>query len=160
MAILEYETQNYYRVDFERSFIQNSMVFASIVIYASETDRQIEKSRAAEFQAFDENSKNKLLSLSGSEQNADICEKFAKAVDSVIRMRYLKNGSGTSAFMCDAETISLLSDCGFKQEWINQPIHITATKIVNCGLHTGEAFTAEYIYDKLKSKMSSNVVNI
>lgn len=164
MAILENETQNYYRIEVKHSFVQNNMVYANIIVYATENDRNREKERLPEFEAFDQNSRNMLAALNRNEQNAEICEEFAKVVTLISRMRYVKGESKGETedlkFTLNSSISSLITDCGFKNEWISSPIRIIAAKIINCGEYNGEELTEKYIYDKLKSKMSSNVVNI
>lgn len=160
MAILENETQNYYRIDVEHSFVQNNMVYANIIVYATENDRKLEKVRMPEFEAFDQNSMKMFTSLSKNEQNTEICEEFAKALNLISRMRYAKGETKEVESTLNSSFSSLITDCGFKKEWIDTPIRIIATKIINCGKYNEEKLTEEYIYDKLKSKMSSNIVNI
>ena len=160
MAILENETQNYYRADLDRSFIQHNMVFATLIAYGSEADRQKEKNRETEFQMFDVNCESLLVNLNSSERNEGICRKFAHAKKQIDNMKYVKINSTVSDATIDVEVLEMLTKCGYKIEWIQQPIHILSDKLVNCGMHSNEEFTLRYIYDKLKTKMSLNIKNV
>lgn len=160
MAILENGTSNYFKVNLDDSFVQKNMVFASITIYLSEKDRQIEKLRSQKFDAFDANCSTLLQQLSSDERYSDLYMSFARSVKDIKDNRY-SNGKINflhAAFNDDVE--QLLDQCGYRTEWVSQPIHIVSKLLVNCGKSDAEPLTSEYIYNKLKAKMSSDILDI
>lgn len=160
MAILENGTQHYFKVDLEHSFNQNNMVFASIIVYASEADRQNEKRRHNEFTAFDANCKRTLQELSADERYEELYFNFSEAVRSIEDRRYTNVVATLSDTTFPQDVARLLMECGYQSEWLSQPICIISKRLINCGLGGAKPLTAEYIYSKLKAKMSPDILDI
>lgn len=160
MAILEKGTNNYFKVNPEQSFVQNNMLFVNFTVYGSEIDRINEKQRLEEFNAFDANCKRLLEEWSVNEQYADLCKDFSQAAETIKDKRYINGIPAFSDCELSEEIARLLTDCGYRSEWIDQPIHIVSKRIVNCGIWKEEPLTSQYVYDKLKAKMSRDILDI
>ena len=161
MAILENNTKHYYKLDLSQSFIQKNMVFGAVVVYGTENDRKNEKDRLSKFMLFDSNCKMMLKKLNEDVNNIKVYSDFARTVADIISKRYIsKTVSYADEIVITKDIEKLLEECGYRQEWIKQPICILSNKLINCGKHTGDLLTAEYVYSKLKSKMSTDISNI
>lgn len=159
MAILENGTKNYFKINPEQCFVQNNMLFAYITVYGSETDRQNEKRRLDDFAVFDANCKRILEELGTKEQNTELYIAFSKAVESIKGRTYTNGMPTLSGNIFSEEITRLLANCGYRSEWLDQPIRIVSKSLVNCGI-CEEPLTAEYVYGKLKAKMSQDILNI
>lgn len=157
MAIYEVATQNYIKVDQARSFILNNMVFVAYVVYATAKDRQHEKERQLAFERFDVNALQMIDRLY-SQNRIEQAESLSWAVNQIKANRYLTSQNKEVAFTED--TYDLLILCGYDPNWLITPICIKTSKIANSGRYNGEAITQEYLYNKLKEKMSANIQNI
>lgn len=157
MALYENNTQNYIKVDENKSFIQNNMVFVAHTVYATPQDRQREKERSFAFVQFDKNAQQMIDNLY-SQNQLEKAELLNWAVNQVTLNRYLTVSSKDVAFTEDIH--SLLVTCGYDEQWLASPIQILSTKIVNCGRYNGETITREFLYQKLKNKMSRDIQDI
>lgn len=157
MAVYENNTQNYIKVDESKSFVQNKMIFVAHTVYATLQDRQHEKDRRIDFERFDINAKQMIDSLS-SQNQVERAELINWAVNQVKNNRYLTASTKEVAFTEDIH--SLLVACGYDEQWLVSPIQILSTKIVNCGRYNGETITREFLYQKLKNKMSRDIQDI
>lgn len=157
MAIYESTTQNYIKVDENKSFVQKNMIFVAHTVYATAQDRQREKERKPLFDMFDTKALQMIDQLSLSHQ-MEAAELLNWAVNQVKRNRYVSASSKEVAF--PDEVYEILISCGYDPNWLIMPIHILTSRIVNCGRYNGEKITQEYLYHKLKEKMSNEIQNI
>ncbi len=157
MAVIERNTNNYIKVDEKKSFIQNNMIFVAHTIYATSMDRQREKEREEAFKMFDTNAQHMIERLS-SQNQMERAEYLNWAVNQVQRNRYLTATTKDVAFTEDI--YNLLVSCGYDPSWLSCPIRIVTKRIVNCGRYNGESLTCDYLYKKLKNKMSKDIQDI
>jgi len=157
MAIYESTTNNYIKVDENKSFVQKDMIFVAHTVYATAQDRQREKERKSSFDRFDIQTQQMVDRFSLNNQMAT-AELLNWAVNQVKRNRYISAHSKDVAF--PDEVYSILISCGYDPNWLISPIRILTTKIVNCGRYNGEEITQDYLYRKLKEKMSNDIQNI
>lgn len=157
MAVYENSTQNYIKVDESKSFVQNKMLFVAHTVYATARDRQIEKDRTNAFAIFELNAKQ-MVEVLFSKNQIELAELLSWAVNQVKYNRYLTALARDVAFTEDIH--SLLVKCGYDPQWLTSPIRILSSKIVNCGRYNGETITREFLYQKLKNKMSLNIKDI
>lgn len=167
MAILD-TNMKYYKIDYENSTANTGSVFAKVTIYASQEERQREIAQQEEFNAFIKNIQAKGIGyinlakdgkLSEEEQNNQsfIGYMLVGIADDVLHARY---ATRKEIVQIPNEVKDIVLECGYKEEWITNPIKIDGVLRINCGAYGGEDVTHEFLYNSLKPSMSKDIQNV
>lgn len=167
MAILD-TNGKYYKINLEQSVIENGLIFSWVTIYASQEERQREIAQQEEFNAFIKNiqakgidyinlAKNDKLSKEERDNQSFVGYMLVSIADDVLHARYTTR----KEIVQIPDTIKdIVSECGYKEEWVTNPIKIDGVLRVNCGAYGGEDVTHEFLYNSLKPSMSKDIQNV
>lgn len=188
MAILEKETKRYYKVAFEECTIMGLTVYVSIYEYATKEDRDNEKVRKHPItkcinkiqQRIDvlQEELTSAVSLMGKTPEeimdelglivADQYPELRAKQDELMRIQdwpilicqnAYRYGDNTVRAFNYAEHKEELEGYGFKEEWVNNPIHIVGHFEGNCGPYKGEPITTEFFYNRFKKLLVGDYID-
>ncbi len=187
MAILENETQNYYKIHFDECMIKGYGIYVVCSAYKTTADREKEKTRESLIVAFLNKIQDRIhelyqsilleLSSLGKQPNeimdeqGQILEEYPNLLAMQREMNMLEPYPHKLASLfyvnnTDEENdlqgidFETLKQYGFMEEWLSDPINIQIKFEVYCGEYNGEAINHEFYYNKLKTTMSENIQNI
>jgi hypothetical protein len=185
MAILELETQNYYKVEFDECMIKGLSAYVTYSTYKTTEDREKEKARRPLLTAFLNAVQQRLFTLD-SEINeavqtlgltpadvtdgdgyihADYPELRAKqdeilALSSVqqdVFGRFYLYGDGEVEDYNPTVSKDILEGYGFDETWLTDPVRLSMKAQIYCGEYGDEPITAEFYYNRLKERMSDQI---
>lgn len=161
MAVLETETKYYYKINPERSKINNHQIYVSLTTYFTKQDRDYEKKTEGAYNTFllacsaKLNEYDAKINLESTEQIIDERNRFERAVYNIMRTRFREVDNAI-----DIDILRVLESCGYNSEWVSTPIRIVGTMLVNVGLYDGIELTAERLYNRLKLVMSTHIEDV
>lgn len=186
MAILEKTTNNYYKIDFDNCMIKGLSVIVAFATYLTAADREKEKVRRPLLTAFinaiqqEIGEKYNLLMAKvkelGISSETDVDEQglIKPSVNAELRNLQIEI-SNLSAMPDQVYEHSYrygteepqeivwhygkeeLSQYGFDEVWITDPIRLTAMAQIYCDEYNGEDITHEFYYNRLKTRMNESV---
>lgn len=151
MAIIENNTQNYFRILYNECFIQNNMVFISVIKYIHYMEREKEKNRQMQFDKFIVNCKNELQIL--KQNNDELYIDFSIAINNIIQ----ESKTSEIKLHYSKEIEKILLKCGYNYDWASQPIVIVGKCLVNGGEVNINEFSHRDLYLILKNKMTVDI---
>lgn len=161
MAVCENATGQYYKVLLKDSYIQDGFVFVSVVRYPNQEERDREKVRENQLSLFLTNAKqrySKILS-EGQDQNTDsethYEEEFERIIYTVENFSTIRIGQSPAIITISDKTKQELISFGFSDDFITNPVLVIDYITVNCGAYDKTPLSLEYLYEKLKSRMSA-----
>lgn len=186
MAILELDTNNYYKIDFEECMIKGNSVIVAFSNYATTKDREKEKTRRPLFTAFINNMQEKIggiydelifaskeLGLEPeqmTDENGNIDKENypelrlkqdeMNALESMIESIYDKfYKRGNQKFQPIEYSVNkeTLENYGYDESWVTDPICLNLSAQIYCGEYKGEEINYEFYYNRLKTHMNENI---
>lgn len=183
MAILMEETQNYYKIEFEECKVMGLSVYVTYSVYKTTQDRENEKIRRSLLSAFITKVQQRITELNdgllaavselGVEPSDIVDENGMIIAESYPELRAQQNelisllnipqqvydnsyryGDGIPAAL--EYTVSkevLAEEYGFDENWVTDPIMLSAKAEVYCGEYEGEAISQEMYYTRLKTRL-------
>ncbi len=158
---------------FDECYVKGNKIFVSWLTYASKEDRDKERSREEEVNAFISNLREKsnnerqILYLKQREETA-LTSRDTEKIESLISLYYnqeiifyenylnIKNRESTfKSILPDGE----LEKLGFKQEWIDDPIYNYGVSSMCVGEYKGEIISHELFYNRLKKFMYDAIID-
>ena len=133
----------------------------SVVRYPNQEERDREKAREEQLSLFLANAKqrySKMLS-EGQDQNidseTDYEEEFERVIYTVENFSTIRIGQSPAIITISDKTKQELVSLGFSDDFITNPILVIDYITVNCGADDKTPLSLEYLYEKLKSRMSA-----
>lgn len=186
MAILEKETNNYYKIDFDNCMIKGLSVIVSFAVYLTTEEREKEKTRKQPITDFINrvqqtagekyNSLIEQVNILGISAETDLDENgLIKAeVNEVLRALQIeinnlssmpnqifehcyRYGDNIPQDIVWHTSVEDLESYGFEEEWITDPIRLSAMAQIYCDEYNGEEITYDFYYNRLKTRMNDNI---
>jgi len=185
MAVLEKETNQYYKINFDRCAVRGLTVFVNFSAYLTTAEREKEKEREGKWSQFFRKLRENLQAqqdglfaaieaagftpeqvLSATEENKIDAAKYPDIRELQERWNALEPYEhligdslykiGDKEMRCiemNEDIAKQLAELGFEDEWILDPIRITAGAEVEVGDYKGEPISQEFYYERLKTVM-------
>jgi hypothetical protein len=185
MAILDKETSNYYKIEFDECMIRCLSVYAVYSLYREPSDRLKEKERRPRITEFLNAVQQRIAQLN-EELTAAVTELGLTPEDIVDADGYVKEeypdlrvkqkellaltpmpqrvfercymyGDQAHADIEYSASKEALTSYGYDETWVADPIRLTGKASVYCGEYNGEDITQEFYYSRLKTVMNDNI---
>lgn len=160
MAVGENATGQYYKVLLENSYIKDGFVFVSVVRYPNQEERDREKAREEQLSLFLTNAKQRYSEIlsESQDQNTDseiqYEEEFERIIYTVENFSTIRIGQTYPIITISDKTKQEMVSLGFSDDFITNPILVIDYITVNCGAYDETPLSLEYLYEKLKGRMS------
>ena len=160
MAVCENATGQYYKVLLENSYIKDGFVFVSVVRYPNQEERDREKAREKQLSLFLTNAKHRYLEIlsESQDQNTDseiqYEEEFERIIYTVENFSTIRIGQPYPVIAISDKTKQEINSLGFSDDFITNPILVIDYITINCGTYDKMPLSLEYLYEKLKGRMS------
>ena len=160
MAVCENATGEYYKVLLENSYIKDGFVFVSVVRYPNQEERDREKAREEQLSLFLTNAKQRYLEIlsESQDQNTDseiqYEEEFERIIYTVENLSTIRIGQTYPVITISDKTKQEINSLGFSDDFITNPVLVIAYITINCGTYDKMPLSLEYLYEKLKDRMS------
>lgn len=160
MAVCENATGQYYKVLLEDSYIQDGFVFVAAVRYPNQEERDREKAREEQLSSFLENAKQRYSEIlsEGQDQNTDsetdYEEEFERVIYTVENFSTIISSQPPAVITISDKTKQEMISLGFSDDFISNPVLVIDYITVNCGADDKTPLSLEYLYEKLKGRMS------
>lgn len=161
MAVCENATGQYYKVLLDDSYTQDGFVFVSVVRYPNQEERDREKARDAQLSLFLTNAKQRYSEIlsedkdQNTDSETDYEEEFERVIYAVENFSTIRIGQSPAIITISDKTKQELVSLGFSDDFITNPILVIDYITVNCGADDKTPLSLEYLYEKLKSRMSA-----
>jgi hypothetical protein len=178
MAVLEKQTGNYYKVDFDECLIKGTGVYAAYAVYKDESERLKEKEREPKIKAFVTALHDRITALNSEiltaveamgKEPQDIVDDKGVILSSYPELRskqkeilalspvamrvfercYTYGDEVREEYIPDT---ALLSAYGYDNAWLESPIRLTAKALIYCGEYEGEQINQAFYYNRLKER--------
>lgn len=187
MAIIENETSNYYKINFDKCSIKGRSVFVNFSVYKGSYERDKEKEREGkvakfflELRQYIDTKYKLLLGEIGERKPEDLLSEIDGKIDKdnfprlramqdvVSDLLQLEQALGNSMYKYEAQDNALeipenillqLNELGFNKSWVSEPIYISSGAEVYCGEYNDEHIDMQFYYDRLKTVMSENILD-
>lgn len=189
MAVLEKETNNYFKIEFEDCMVKGNSVIVAFSTYVTDEERNKEKQRRPLFTLFFNNLQTLINSLQNEiifsvenlkkspEEILDSMGKIRREAypelrakqDTIIELEQMHNsifercyvyGNIEHSPLEEMENKEILIGLGYDENWLKEPIRLTTRAQVYCGEYSGEKIAHAFYYNRLKTKMSDNVEDV
>lgn len=160
MAVCENATGQYYKVLLENSYIKDRFIFVSVVRYPNQEERDREKSREKQLSLFLTNAKQRYLEILSESQDQSTDseiqyeEEFEKVIYTVENFSTIRIGQTYPVITISDKTEQEMFRLGFSYDFITNPILVIDYITINCGAYDKMPLSLEYLYEKLKDRMS------
>ena len=160
MAVYENATGQYYKVLLENSYIKDGFVFVSVVRYPNQEERDREKSREKQLSLFLTNAKQRYLEILSESQDQSTDseiqyeEEFERIIYTVENFSTIRIGQTYPVITISDKTKQEMVSLGFSDDFITNPVLVIDYITVNCGTYDETPLSLEYLYEKLKGRMS------
>ena len=160
MAVCENVTGQYYKVLLENSYIKDGFVFVSVVRYPNQEERDREKAREEQLSLFLTNAKQRYLEIlsESQDQNTDseiqYEEEFERIIYTVENFSTIRIGQTYPVITISDKTKQEINSLGFSDDFITNPVLVIDYITINCGTYDKMPLSLEYLYEKLKGRMS------
>lgn len=160
MAVCENATGQYYKVLLENSYIKDGFVFVSVVRYPNQEERDREKTREKQLSLFLTNAKQRYLEIlsESQDQNTDseiqYEEEFERIIYAVENFSTIRIGQTYPVITISDRTKQEINNLGFLDDFITNPVLVIDYITINCGAYDKMPLSLEYLYEKLKVRMS------
>lgn len=161
MALLTSIPIQYIKINVEESYYFSNTLFIKLIYYISEDSRQKEKNREMTIQSFLESSNSYFEqldwdSLSATQQEDIVLIDFVCGiVQNKKTILFGQSPATIPELTTSAETI--LDSWGFNPEWITDPVYVYGKFALNCGEDTSNNLELTYLYDKIKTKITTAI---
>lgn len=188
MAILENETNNYFKINFDKCAVKGRLVYVNFSVYKTEIDRQKEKDRESKISKFFLDLRQYLdgkyralvtaigdLTLEEILSKTDIGKIDSAKYPKLSELQYEANellpyerlianaiyqyGEENSVIQIDKAHLPKLQALGFEEEWTASPVRISSGAEVFCGEYNDEHIDMPFYYNRLKTVMSNNILD-
>lgn len=160
MAVCENATGQYYKVLLENSYIKDGFVFVSVVRYPNQEERDREKAREEQLLLFLTNAKQRYLEIlsesqdQNTESEIQYEEEFERIIYTVENFSTIRIGQTYPVITISDKTKQEINSLGFSDDFITNPVLVIDYITVNCGAYDKMPLSLEYLYEKLKGRMS------
>ena len=160
MAVCENATGQYYKVLLENSYIKDGFIFVSVVRYPNQEERDREKAREKQLSLFLTNAKRRYSEIlsESQDQNTDseiqYEEEFERIIYAVENFSTIRIGQTYPVITISNKTKQEINSLGFSDDFITNPILVIDYITINCGAYDKMPLSLEYLYEKLKVRMS------
>lgn len=187
MAILEKETNNYFKIEFDECMVKGSDVYVMYSTYLTSADRDKEKERRPKLSAFLNNVQQRITELneellSAAAEMGKTPEELVGAdgmipdaypdlkakqeellalsdIPTAVYDRFYVRGDEQHTEIKYSVSKEVLTGYGFEETWITDPIRLNVQAVVHCGEYYGETINQEFYYNRLKQRMSENIID-
>ena len=176
MAV-ENQEKKYYKINFNKCKVEGYNVFVDYSIYDNQQERQKEKDREQPMFLFLNKLQNEIaakqarlpqINNAGDPTIIEEDPELQKALDEISKLRrvlnnisgywYKINGESGQKIAQDEAIMAALYQCGYVDEWVNDPICYSGGGLLNCGLYNDEVINHSFYYDRLKKMLSDAVL--
>lgn len=160
MAVGENATGQYYKVLLENSYIKDGFVFVSVVRYPNQEERDREKAREEQLSLFLANAKQRYSEILSESQDQKTDseiqyeEEFERVIYTVENFSTIRIGQTYPIITISDKTKQEMVSLGFSDDFITNPVLVIDYITVNCGAYDETPLSLEYLYEKLKGRMS------
>ena len=165
MAVCENATGQYYKVLLENSYIKDGFVFVSVIRYPNQEERDREKAREEQLSLFLTNAKQRYSEIlsESQDQKTDSAiqyeEEFERVIYTVENFSTIRIGQTYPIITISDKTKQEMVSLGFSDDFITNPVLVIDYITINCGAYDETPLSLEYLYEKLKGRMSE-ITNI
>lgn len=151
MAVLDNDGI-YYKLDYNKCYVQGNRVFVYITKYASESERVKEKNREKAIAAFLQKTEAYLVK---AEKDSDMYNTVLMLREKFNRVCRLYNDEERTKSLYEYR---VLDEFGFDSAWIDEPVRLAGGYEICCGEIT-ESFipTHEFYYNMLKRSLMAYI---
>lgn len=160
MAVCENATGQYYKILLENSYIKDGFVFVSVVRYPNQEERDREKAREKQLSLFLTNAKQRYLEIlsesqdQNTESEIQYEEEFERIIYTVENFSTIRIGQTYPVITISDKTKQEINSLGFSDDFITNPVLVIDYITINCGAYDKMQLSLEYLYEKLKGRMS------
>lgn len=160
MAVCENATGQYYKVLLENSYVKDGFVFVSVVRYPNQEERDREKAREKQLSLFLTNAKQRYLEILSESQDQSTDseiqyeEEFERIIYTVENFSTIRIGQAYPVITISDKTKQEINSLGFSDDFITNPVLVIDYITINCGAYDKTPLSLEYLYEKLKVRMS------
>lgn len=189
MAILENETNNYYKINFDLCSIRGLKVYVNYSAYKTQSERDKEKQRHSLVASFGDNlqkyraeiydefmesvgkigkepkdlvaSDDKIDAIRFPELRAkqDEIYELEEFIPKFYERLYRYGETDQVAANISENLLGTLIGIGYDENWLSDPICLSMGAEVECGEYSGEEINHELFYNRLKTVMSEDVTD-